>query len=77
MINPDLLHVDSEDGNTLSNAPVPSTVVDNLLLPNEEFTEIYLQLNDGQQHLFNFMMQYETCCGKRDQLLLSAVSKRS
>ena len=48
MINPDLLHVDSEDGNTLSNAPVPSTVVDNLLLPNEEFTEIYLQLNDGQ-----------------------------
>ena len=66
MINPDLLHVDSEDGNTLSNAPVPSTVVDNLLLPNEEFTEICLQLNEGQQHLFNFMMQYVTCCRKRD-----------
>ena len=46
----------------MSNAPVVSTIIDNLLLVNEQFYEIYSQLNEGQQHLFNFIMQYSLHC---------------
>ena len=58
MINPNLLDLDLEDSDSVSNAPVVSTIIDNLLLPNEKFYEICAQLNEGQQHLFNFIMQY-------------------
>ena len=57
MINPNLLDLDMEDSNGVSDVPVASTI-DNLLLPNEQYYEICSQLNEGQQHLFNFIMQY-------------------
>ena len=42
----------------MSNAPVVSAIIDNLSLPSEQFYEICSQLKEGQQHLFNFIMQY-------------------
>ena len=57
IINPNMDDLDSEEIDSVSNAPVVSTVIDNLLLPNEQFYEIYSQLNEGQQHLFNIIMQ--------------------
>ena len=62
MINPNLLDVDLEDSDTVSNAPVVLTIIDNLLLPNGKFYEICSQLNEGQQHLFSFIMQYALHC---------------
>ena len=41
---------------------VVSTIIDNLSLPNEQFYEICSQLNEGQQHLFNFIMQHTLRC---------------
>ena len=58
MLNPTLLDLDLEDSDSVSNAPVVSTIIGNLLLPNEKFYEICSHLNEGQQHLLNFMMQY-------------------
>ena len=57
-VNPNLLDLDLEDNGSVSNAPNVSTIIDNLLLPNEKFYEIYSCLNESQQHLFNFIMQY-------------------
>ena len=37
-------------------------IIDNLSLPNEQFYEICSQLNEGQQHLFNFILQYALHC---------------
>ena len=51
-----------EDSDIVNNVPVVSTVIDNLLLPNEQFYEICSQLNEGQEHLFNFIMQYALHC---------------
>ena len=62
MINPDLLDLDLEDGDGASNAPVASTTIDNLLLPNDHFYQICSQLNEGQHNLFNFIMQYAVQC---------------
>ena len=65
MINPNLLDLDLEDSDSVSNATVVSTIIDNLLLqspPNEQFYEICSQLNEGQQHFFNFTMQYALHC---------------
>ena len=45
MINPKLLDLYLEDSDHVSNAPVVSTVIDNLLLPNEQFYQICSQLN--------------------------------
>ena len=58
IINPNLLDLDLEDSDSVINATAVSTLIDNLLLPNEQFHEIYSQLDEGQQHLFNFIMQY-------------------
>ena len=58
VINPNLLDLDLEDGNMVINATAVSTIINNLLLSNEQFYEICSQLNEGQQHLFNFIMQY-------------------
>ena len=62
MINLNLLDLDLEDSDSVSNKPVVSTIIDNLVLPNEAFYEIFSQLNKGQQHLFNFIMQYALYC---------------
>ena len=35
MIDPDLLDLDFEDSDGVSNAPVVSTIIDNSLLPND------------------------------------------
>ena len=59
MLNPNLLDLDLEDKDSVSNA---STIIDNLFLPNEQFYEICSQLNEGQQHLFKFIMQYALHC---------------
>ena len=37
MINPKLLDLDLEDSDSVSNAPVVSTIIHNLLLPNKQF----------------------------------------
>ena len=52
MINPNLLDLDLEDSDNVINATAGSRIIDNLLLPNEQFYEICSQLNEGQQHLF-------------------------
>ena len=57
MINPKLHDLDLEDNDSVNNAPVVSTIIGNLLLPNGKFYEIWSQLNEGQQHLFSFLMQ--------------------
>ena len=62
MINPNLLDLDLEDSDNVINATAVSTIIDNLLLPNEQFYEICSQLNEGQQHLFNFIMQFALHC---------------
>ena len=46
VINSNLLDLDLEDSDSVSNAPVM-----HLSLPNEQFYEICSQLNEGQQHL--------------------------
>ena len=62
MINPNLLDLDLEDRDNVSNAPVVSTIIDNLLLPNEQFYQICSELNKRQQHLFNSIIQYALHC---------------
>ena len=44
------------------NATAVSTIIDSLLLPNEQFYEICSQLNKGHQYLFKFIMQYALHC---------------
>ena len=62
VINLDLFDLDLEVSDGVSNAPVASVTVDNLLLPSQKFYELCSQLNEGQQHLFNFVMQYVVYC---------------
>ena len=62
MINPNLLDLDLEDSDNVINATAVSTIIDNLLLPNEQFYEICSQLNEGQQLLFNFVLQDALHC---------------
>ena len=58
MLNPALLDLDMPQDNGQNNNVVPSTVVENISLSREEFYENCSQLNEGQQHLFNFIMKY-------------------
>ena len=62
MINPDLLDLDMEVSDGVSNAPVAQVTVDNFLLSSQKFYELCSQLNEGQQHLFNFVMQHAVYC---------------
>ena len=62
MINPNLLALDLEDSDSVSNSTAVSTITDNLLLPNKQFYEISSQLNEGHQHQSNFIMQYTMHC---------------
>ena len=70
MINPNFFDLDLEDSDSVNNAPLVSTIIHNLLRPKEKFYEIYSQLNEGQQHLFNFLMQYALHCklGEKNKL---------
>ena len=58
IIKPNLLNLDLEESDSASNATAVSTIIENLFLPNE----IYSQMNEGQQHLFNFVVQYALHC---------------
>ena len=60
MINPNLFDLDLEKCDSVSNVTV--TIINNLLLPNEQFCEICFQLNEGQQYLFSFIIQYALHC---------------
>ena len=64
-----MLDLDLEDSDSVSNAPVVSTIIDNLLLPNRKFYKICCQLNQGQQHLFNFTMQYALHCKLAEKIM--------
>ena len=52
------LNLDSENnGNNSVNASGASTAtVTNLTLPNDEYYHMCMQLNERQQHLFNYVM---------------------
>ena len=41
MINPNLLYLDLQDIDQVSNSPTVSTITDNWLLPNEQYCQIY------------------------------------
>ena len=58
MINLDLLDQDLEVSDGVSNVPVALVTVGNLLLPSQKFYELCSQVNEGQQHVFNFVMQH-------------------
>ena len=62
MLNPSLIDFDIDfhvdDSNGVNNGPIAPTAKYNTLLPNEQFYEICSQLNEGQQHLFNYIMKY-------------------
>ena len=62
IINPDLLDLDLEVSDSVSNAPIASVTVGKLLLPSQKFYELCSQLNEGQQHLFNFIMKHAVYC---------------
>ena len=62
MINPDLIDFDINDGNGINNGPIAPTRTDNILLPNDQFYDLCSQLNEGQQHIFNFIMKYAMEC---------------
>ena len=71
MINPNFLDLDFEDSDSMSNVPVVSAIIDNFLIPNKKFYEICSQLNEGQHHLFHFIIQYALHCkltGKNNEL---------
>ena len=57
-----MIYLDFEDSDGVSSAAVLSTITDNLSLPNEQVHAIYSQLNEGQQHLLNFMVQCPLRC---------------
>ena len=62
MTNSIFLNLDLEHSDNASSTLVVSIITDNLLLPDEQFSKIYSQLNEGQQHLFIFIMQYALSC---------------
>ena len=62
MINPNLLNLDLDDSDNVIIATTVSTIINSLLLPNEQCYEMCSQLNEGQQHLFNFIMQFALHC---------------
>ena len=57
-LDPALMDLDIDSSNGTNNVPIASTTIETVLLPNEQFYETCSQLNDGQQHLFNFIMRY-------------------
>ena len=57
MLNPNLLDLEPETSEPVHRS-VPSSVVENISLPREVFFEHCSHLNEGQQHIFNFIMKY-------------------
>ena len=57
-----MLDLDLVGSASVSNAPVVSTIIGNLLLPNYQLYEVCSQLNKGQQDPFSFEMQYALHC---------------
>ena len=47
-----LINQDLEESDIISNAPIIPTIIDNLLLPNQQFYEMCSQLNESRQDLF-------------------------
>ena len=62
MTNPNLLDLDLEVSYNVNSVPVVPTIIEDLLLPTEQFYVICLQLNEGQQHVFIFKMRYALHC---------------
>ena len=63
MINPDLIDFDVDSSiHTRCNTGIANTTFNNTLLPNDQFFEMCYQLNEEQQHFFNFMMRYAIKC---------------
>ena len=62
MINPVLLDLDLEDSDGVRNNAVAPTMIDYLLILNEQFYGLCLQSNGLQQNLFNFIKQYAVHC---------------
>ena len=59
MLNPELLDLNNNDSSSNTTmGPVASSSVDDESLPPRVFYEMCSQLNEAQQHLFNFMMKY-------------------
>ena len=62
MLNPSLIDFDIDfhidDSNGVNKGPIAPTAIYTTLLPNEQFYEMCSQLNEGQQHLFNYIMKY-------------------
>ena len=56
---PNLLDLGLVGSDSVSNATVVSTIIDNLSLPNKQLCS---QLNKGQQHPFSFIMHYALHC---------------
>ena len=62
MINPDLIDFDVDNGNNANNVPIAPTTINNVLLPNDQYYDKCSQLNEGQLHLFYFIMKYAINC---------------
>ena len=70
MTNSIFLNLDLEYSDNGSSTLVVSIITDNLLLPDEQFSKIYSQLNEGQQHLYIFIMQYALSCKLAENIQL-------
>ena len=57
MINPELLEF-NDNIDIMTYTVVRATAVDYIFLENMEFLKLCLQLSDGQQQMFNFILAY-------------------
>ena len=73
MTNQDLIDFDVVSSTHMGcKTGIPRTTVNKIWLPNDQYFEMCYQLNEEQQHLFNFMMGYAIKCHlseKFDELL--------
>ena len=58
MLNPSLLDLDIPQENHMNSTGSVSCTVEDISFSREEFYEYCSQLNEGQQHLFNFIMKH-------------------
>ena len=54
------LNLDSENtgSNSLNTFSASAVTVNNVTLPNDEYYHMFMQLNERQQHMFNYVMQW-------------------
>ena len=62
ILDPALIDFDIDRSNGENNVAVASSTITNVSLPNEKFYEMCSKLNEGQQHLFNFIMTCNKNC---------------